>query len=284
MASYQDIWRDGKLQSRGKRDCAARYKIIRPALEKHLGKGFTVADVGGWDGYFGIRLTEDLNATAVNIDQRNRDLPIEHRQLKVTADNVSQVGAHDAILALSVLHHMDDWRDVYQSLRDQSRLLVVELAHPDEATTAKVDGAARNTGPSYEQVMADGQVLGSTKGPNGVDRPLVLVRNAVWGTVEDGSGRAAPLISEGDFTALGYQPYPGTLNVRVGVEARHWLASQPHQVIPSGRSDDRYVPVTVRGVDCHASFQRARAVVELLAPFNLRKQLGLVNGDTVEIR
>lgn len=282
--TYQDIWRAGTLLTRGKRDCAERYDIIRPALEKRLGKGFTVADVGGWDGYFGIRLTEDCNATALNIDQRNRDLPIEHRQLKVTADTVSQVGFHDVILVLSVLHHMDDWRDVYQALRDQSRLLVVELAHPDEATTAKVDGAARNTAPSYEQVMADGQVLGSTKGPNGVDRPIVLVRNAAWGTVEDGTGQATPLITEGDFTALGYEPYPGTLNVRVGIEAVRWFASKPHVEIPSGRSNDWYIGATVEGVPCHASFQRSRHILELLAPVNLRETLGAINGDELEIR
>lgn len=281
---YQDVWRDGKVVTRGRRDCAARYQIIRPALHDRLGAGFTVADVGGWDGYFGIRLAEDCQATAVNIDQRTRKLPIEHRTMTVTADTVAQVGRHDAILALSILHHMDDWQQVYTALRTQSRLLIVELAHPDEASTAKVDGADRNTAPSYRQIIADGVKLGATRGPNRVDRPIVLVRNAASGPVVDGSGQAAPLIAAADFTALGYDPFPGSLNVRTGREARNWLAGHPHLTIASGRSDDRYVPVTANGVACHAAFQRGRDVVELIGPERLRDRLQVGNGDTVEVR
>lgn len=283
-APYQDIWRDGRLVTKGRRDCGERYEIIRTALLCRLGTEFTVADVGGWDGYFGIRLAEDLNATAVNIDQRHRDLPIEHRVMTVTADTVSQVGRHDVILALSILHHMDDWLDVYRALRRQSRLLLVELAHPAESRTAKVHGADRNTLPSYRQVMDDGLLLGETVGPNRVRRPLVLVRNAAWGQVEDGSGQAGPLIAAADFSALGYDPFPGSLNVSVGIEARNWLASFPHLTVESGRSDNRYVPAVVNGVRCHAAFQRARDVVELIGPERLRDRLQVGNGDVVEVR
>jgi hypothetical protein len=283
-APYQDIWRDGRLVTKGRRDCADRYRIILPALQERVGKGFTVADVGGWDGYFPIRLAEDLDAIAVNIDQRTRSLPVEHRVLTVTADTVSQVGRHDVILALSILHHMDDWPDVYRALRRQSRLLLVELAHPSESRTAKVDGADRNTAPSYRQVMDDGLLLGETVGPNRVRRPLVLVRNAAWGPVEDGSGQAAPLIAAADFSDLGYDPFPGSLNVRVGVEARNWLVSFPHLTVESGRSDNRYVPAVVNGVRCHAAFQRARDVVELIGPERLRDRLQVCNGDVVEVR
>lgn len=284
MTRYQDLWRDGTLVARGRRDCAARYQLIRPALEGRLGRGFTVADVGGWDGYFGIRLAEDLDAQATNVDRRSRNLPIRHRVLDVTADTVHKIGAHDAILALSILHHMDDWQAVYEALRAQSRLLIVEAAHPDEAGTAKVDGADRNTGPSYGQVTADGHLLGATPGPNGVDRPLMLVRNAAWGPVADGTGQAASLISDGDFSALGYQPYPGTLNVTVGREARDWIAALPGVTVASGRSRDLYVPVTANGLDAHASLSRDHGSVELLAPVSLRAVLNVANGDTVEIR
>lgn len=283
-APYQDRWRDGRLVEKGRRDCGERYALIRPALEERLGRGFSIADVGGWDGYFATRLSEDCDAEAVNIDRHDHDVQVPHRVLNVDHETVGQVGRHDAILALSVLHHMDDWQQVYEQLKRQCRLLVVELAHPDEAEKAKVPGAARNTGPSFEHVMADdGLLLGWTVGPNRVSRPLLLVRNAVWGPVVDGTGRAAPLIEAADFSALGYTPFPGSLNVQVGREGRDWLARRPHIRVVSGRSDDRYVPVSAGGVDCYASFQRKPGVVELIAADRLRSRLGLDNGDEVAV-
>ena len=49
-APYQDVWRDGALVEPGRRDCANRYAAIRDALHGRLGAGFTLLDVGGWDG------------------------------------------------------------------------------------------------------------------------------------------------------------------------------------------------------------------------------------------
>lgn len=283
-SSYQDIWRDGKLVAKGKRDCVERYDLIRLALQKRIEPGFTVADIGGWDGYFGIRLTEDMDANATNIDQRVKQLPIRHRVMNVNADTVEDVGYHDVILVLSVLHHMDDWLEVYNVLRSLCRLLIIELAHPDEAETAKVARADVNTSPSYYHVMNDGLLLGTTPGPNGVDRPLLLIRNAAWGRVEDGSGRCGKILAVTDMSPLGYQPYPGSLNVRIGREACDWIAAHDHLTIPSSRSDDRYVPVVVNDCECYASFQRDKDVVELIASHRLRDELNLSNDDTVEIR
>lgn len=315
---YQDIWRDGKLVRRGRRDCAGRYEAIRDALDRELGHGFTVADVGGWDGYFPVRLAEDLDATAENIDSRRINLRC-HRQLKVTAETVGEVGFHDALLCLSVLHHMPDWREVYEGLKAQCRILIVEVCHPDEAAgdSPVMQLTGERIAPVFEAVSADAEdILCETPclDDGTILRPTYLVRGTagvivpgsatvgdegpervIVGTVESGSGKASGLMREEglDWSPLGYDPFPGTLNVAVAAEDRDYLKSLPVVKAPGLRRSPHYVPVRIaseRGnVDGHVHFARSPAgrpekVIELVAPVGLRDLLGLADGDPVEVR
>lgn len=287
---YQDIWRNGQLVTKGRRECSRRFDLISSAV----GDVGSLADVGGWDGYFARRFAESGVERVTLVEQRAvPDVDaIEHLRITVDATNVETVGRHDAILALAVLHHMPDWQHVYERFRALSRTLVAEVAHPDEVadgrplTPTLIETRPRIPG-IYERLLDDGEVVGWTSGPNGVDRPIVQVRNTVTGSVESGSGLAAPYmaeVNEGHWDALGYRPQPGTLNVNVGRAGKSWTKKLPG---PVERSADKlpgpYWPVTVNGIEGHVRLSRSRTAVELVAPVNLRDELNLTNGDEVEI-
>jgi hypothetical protein len=293
---YQDIWREGRLVEAGRRECAARYEAIRAVLEHELGHGFSVADVGGWDGYFAVRLAEDLDARAENIDMRDIALPC-HRRLMVTGASVGEVGRHDAILCLSTLHHMEDWRAVYEGLKALCLLLIVEVCHPDETEgdLSKVMArTAHRVRPQYEHIAPEGDLIFQSPcldNPENL-RPMFLVRSGTVGRVEDGTGKAAAAMAKttpADWEELGYEPYPGTLNIAVPTHAREWLEGLPGVKAPGLGRSRHYVPVTVNGLPAHVHFARSRPgravrTVELVAPVCLRETLGVDNGDQVEVR
>ena len=295
-APYQDVWRDGKLVKKGRRDCAGRFDTITAALKPFAPA--SVADIGGWDGYFARRFHE-AGLTATIVERRNvPDLGgIAHVQIDIDADNINELWRHDAMLALAVLHHLPDWEDVYARLRAMCDVLVVEPAVPAEASPERPQSptlieTGPRIGPVHDRVLADGDAIGTTSGPNDIDRPLVLIRNTWDGEVEDGSGLAAPYmenVDEGHWEPLGYQPHPGTLNLKVGQSGKRWTGNLPGAV---DRSTEKlpgpYWPVTLCSeageVDGHVRHSRARTAVECVAPVNLRDELGVANGDTVTLR
>ncbi len=292
---YQDIWRNGRLVAKGRRECEKRYQAIRTVLEGELGRGFSVADVGGWDGYFAVRLAEDLGAKATNIDSRDIKLPC-HRRMKVTADNIGQIGFNDAILTLSVLHHMPDWQEVYEGLKRQCLLLVVEVCHPDEAKgslSPVMRETAHRVDAIYEAVRADAvETIIETPcldRPT-VKRPMFLVRRGVLGTVEAGTGKAAALMRETapkDWRELGYEPYPGTLNVAVSEVGWTWLKSLPGVKAPGLKRSPHYVPVQIRDIEGHVHFARSpggrpEKVIELVSPVSFR-DAGYTDGSRIRV-
>lgn len=317
---YQDIWRNGRVVRPGRRDCAGRYAAIRDVLERDLGREFSVADVGGWDGYFAVRLAEDLGAKAENIDPRRVNLRL-HRQMRVTAENVENVGYHDAILCLSVLHHLEDWEAVYEGLKAQCKTFVVEVCHPDEAKgdlSPVIAATADRIAPIHERVSEDAvDLIAETPclDDRSIMRPTYLVRGDAWpddseetkpdtdespekrtvcGVVESGTGKAATLMGEltdADWEPLGYVPFPGTLNVAVSETDRDFLKALDGVEAPGLRRSTHYVPVAVPGplapVEAHVHFARSpggrpEKVIEILAPVDLRN-LGYEDGDKIEV-
>ncbi len=97
---------------------------------------------------------------------------------------------------------------------------------------------------------------------------------------------------------LGFDPFPGTLNLRLGTDAtskRRELDSYPFVPIDGFADTDRTYggarcyPVLVGGLVRGAIVVPIRAhygedVIEIIAPENLRKRLRLKDGDPVEIR
>ena len=294
---YQDLWRDGQCVVKGERTCSERYQAIRDLLERELGRGFSVLDIGGWDGYFTTRLQEDLNAKVTNVDERWSDDP-GHVRARVTAENIEQFGNYDVILMLSVLHHMEDWEEVYRKARRQCLLLIVEVCHPDEAK-GKVSDVLQRTGyrlaPQHERIMADAAEVICESPP--IDRPklrrpTVLIRQGARGTVETGTQQASALMeltAPAEWRQLGYEPYPGTLNVRVTDAARRWFEGLPGVIAPDLRTSEHYVPVIIEGINGHLHFSRQDVgrdtrPVEVASASHLRTVLGLTDGDRVDIR
>ncbi|KKM06936.1 hypothetical protein LCGC14_1738940, partial [marine sediment metagenome] len=113
---YQDIWVKGKVQTRGQRECAKRYELIRRFCAQYQ-RPFTVLDIGAADGYFAVRLAEDFpECTVVAVEPRERigevlKLNDQQRVLwlnkALTAENIhklTEVEHFDVTLALSVIH------------------------------------------------------------------------------------------------------------------------------------------------------------------------------------
>ncbi len=127
----------------------------------------------------------------------------------------------------------------------------------------------------------------------------------VTGIVFSGLGEGAYYVSREGYKRgfkeqLGYTPFPGTLNLRLisslDVETvRRWRASTAAQIIPAfsegGRTfgSVRIYPVKIAGCDypTHALFAERRHygddVLELISPVNLRKVLGLKDGDLLKV-
>ncbi|ASJ03232.1 riboflavin kinase [Thermococcus profundus] len=126
-----------------------------------------------------------------------------------------------------------------------------------------------------------------------------LYRGIILGEVVSGLGEGSyyvKLYSERIREYLGFEPYPGTLNVRVVFPKTVFdaLVNVRPILIPGfikeGRTfgDVRAYPVEIDGIK-GAIVVPSRTVhppriAEIIAPVNLRKALGLGDGDRVKIR
>lgn len=186
-APYQDVWRQGKLVRAGRRDCAGRFEaIVQHVVEPRWGTPplppeFTVLDVGAWDGYFARRFHE-AGATCTMVDERplpdiSGYIRIRYWRQRLDWASVTKLRHHNLTLALSVFHHMPDWDAVYGALLERTDVLVVETAVPEETgPEVPQTPTLKITGPRIEAVYKEmrraGRLIGTTRGPNGVDRPL----------------------------------------------------------------------------------------------------------------
>lgn len=94
---------------------------------------------------------------------------------------------------------------------------------------------------------------------------------------------------------LGFDPHPGTLNLRLPEEEMQRLQaldSLPGLEVPEftdeGRSFGavRCFPATIEGVDCAVVApvrSHHRDILEVISPFRLRTRLGLKDGDEVKV-
>ncbi len=121
------------------------------------------------------------------------------------------------------------------------------------------------------------------------------------GTVTSGTGDAAGFMrKEGYFEQfeqkLGYAPFPGTLNIKVGPEQLSSVAALKDgpviliEPFEEGGQEFGMVtayPAVLKGQKVAILFpERSRygpEMLEIISPDNLRKKLGLKDGDKVEI-
>ena len=168
---YQPTWIQGEETAPGRRDAAGRYQAIADYLRKHpIGKGepFTCLDFGAYGGYFCQRLTEDFGASCTAVDDYKDLTPspgVTVVNERLTADQLARLGSFDVVLALSVLHHVLDWRRHLDALLSAGTVLFIEVASPGEdlpeacahgdsqaiaATVADLGGAVMTWTPGYD--------------------------------------------------------------------------------------------------------------------------------------
>lgn len=169
--SYQDVLdAQGQVAQVGTRDCAGRWQ----AIHAHLGdrEGFTALDLGAYAGYFSLRLVEEHDADVVAVDNyaglrevgtHPQILVIDHR---LDVNQVADLGAFDVGLALSVLHHITEWRQMLDVLTAHCSTLFVEVPNPTEvlpkaiahdpdmeATVAELGGTMIAETPGHRSVI-----------------------------------------------------------------------------------------------------------------------------------
>ncbi|MDY6766285.1 MAG: DUF120 domain-containing protein [Candidatus Nanohaloarchaea archaeon] len=120
------------------------------------------------------------------------------------------------------------------------------------------------------------------------------------GTVAPGMGRGARYVGMDAYQerfrdALGFAPFPGTLNLRVDPDAKQALEQQIDRHEIDGFTEDGEefsavdaYPVLVEGKEAAllemAITDHPPTVAEIVAPANLRDALDLDDGDTVVCR
>lgn len=120
------------------------------------------------------------------------------------------------------------------------------------------------------------------------------------GVVTAGDGEGAyymrqPFYKQGFETLLGFTPYPGTLNLRLegpDLDTMRALRNREGLEIPKFETPERTFggvtafPAEVQGYEAGAIFPhrtRHDDILEIIAPDCLRKELSLVDGDTLNV-
>lgn len=141
---YQDIWVKGKLVKKGQRECTNRYEKIKEKM-KEWDDTFTVLDLGANNGYFSYRIAEDFNVPVTMIEEKKEARKIydmnENPYVTLVNSRVDvkelkklcKEKKFDVVLALSVLHHFDNYEEVIDVLFAHSKHLFIEYSAKEEA-------------------------------------------------------------------------------------------------------------------------------------------------------
>jgi CTP-dependent riboflavin kinase len=122
----------------------------------------------------------------------------------------------------------------------------------------------------------------------------------ITGTIQKGAGQGAfftqlPWVVEQFEKAMGFKPFPGTLNVRVADEDLLKLivfcSKEDFEIIPSdpGYCSGRFKRIRVNGVPAALVFPEehvhihGKETLEIMAPFHIKEIFNLADGDQVTI-
>lgn len=141
---YQSIVINGEevfhspCESGGGEVVELRYEALKPILST-FDRPFTVLDLGANNGYFSLRILRDFDAVCVVVDGTERlsdicSLNTEtnrliHLQKYFTKHDLQALAARehfDVVLALNVLHHVDDWSAWVQKLFQLGDEVIIE--------------------------------------------------------------------------------------------------------------------------------------------------------------
>lgn len=132
---YQPKRRNGADVGRPARPAAPRFEAIASELDGH--SGLRVLDLGAHEGYFSLRLADELDCQVTAVDdwrglraalEAAADPRVVGIYERITAERLAELGEFDVILCLSVLHHVPWWEEMLAMVRAQSRLLICEVA------------------------------------------------------------------------------------------------------------------------------------------------------------
>lgn len=140
--NYQPLWVDGKTVGPDLRDSAARYGAIADHVRTAFPRGFSVLDLGAQSGYFSVRLQQEFDAQVTAVDgapelasglARMQDHRVRGLYRFLEPAEVLELRPVDVSLCLSVLHHVEDWYGMLESVLKISRSVFVECAsHREE--------------------------------------------------------------------------------------------------------------------------------------------------------
>ncbi len=143
---YQDIWLNGTMIEKGERECEQRYQVIKSYLQDKRVQ--SVLDIGANMCYFGIRLSEDFGCGVVAFEfhqfEKRKEIVDQQRGDKITFikkklkfKNILDLPRFDVILALSVLHHVQEPIGAWIGrLRSRCDHLIIEHAENDSTRPA----------------------------------------------------------------------------------------------------------------------------------------------------
>ena len=296
---YQDVWIQGHLFKSGKRSCARRYKLIYDCLRERYRPGFTLLDIGASEGYFSIRLAEDLQAHPTMLEkkrslklvasmQRNRDLRLQSGE--ISAASLMKQGQFDVIIALSIVHHFSDWGRIVKHVLSMGDTVIIELPSENERSTKRSDSA---TGMLNVLQWYQPKLIGETSGYAEefkrqiyvVDFPaLPHLPHLVKGVVTAGrssSARQKKHYQGAVKELLGITLFPGTLNLVIDKKLYFKNAIK----IDSEKGPYHLFPCKVEGIPSYiVKPPRAKNrsdSLEIFSEFHLREVFGLNDGDSI---
>jgi hypothetical protein len=184
--AYQDRWVRGATTATGDRSCADRYALIREVVAPYS-RPITVWDLGANLGYFGCRLAHEFGCVSVMVD-KNRELATVCQAnalpttiaitRALTSAELSDLAAcehADVVLALNVLHRVEDWRGWLSGVLALGDTIVIETPARDETTAVNF----QQVGAITDAIEAEGaEQIGETRIPQSaaIRRPVYVIR------------------------------------------------------------------------------------------------------------
>lgn len=148
---YHPVSMDGKVLSKGERQCSDRWNIISNVLKQGAG---TVLDLGCAEGYFVSQAAEEYGCFALGVDADVRRLTIAQdlnvikknenagfMYANITMDFLRKLPQFDVVIFLAVLHHImyehgvDYAREFMKCIREKtSKALIFEMGQSNETS------------------------------------------------------------------------------------------------------------------------------------------------------
>lgn len=188
---YQDIWIQGKLVSKGVRECEQRYELVKSIVKRYT-RPITVLDLGANLGYFSIRLSEEFTGSFVMAEQNlaikdvvekngNNDLILLRKKLTIEdIEELSRCEHFDVVLAFNIINKFPDWKRVADAVLNMGDTILIE-------TPSRFDIAAscyENAVALYDYLVDNVNVVtvGQTPSHTGAEpRTMFLFENSKSG-------------------------------------------------------------------------------------------------------